>query len=101
MTINTQRFIFGWSIILFWVFVATQVFAADLAVPHRQALTITPSLPPPRTPVVVPARSYSPILAPMSRAIEPCLANGVEPTPGQALQADITCPTGLRWKYQK
>ena len=92
MTINAQRFIFGWSIILFWAFVAVHAFAADLAPPRRQSLTIVP-LPRLPNPAVIPA--------PMSRGSESCLTNGVEPIPGQTLQADTTCPTGLRWKYQK
>lgn len=32
---------------------------------------------------------------------EACLQAGREPLPGQTLQADKTCPTGMRWKFQK
>lgn len=32
---------------------------------------------------------------------EACLQAGREPLPGQTLQADKTCPTGMRWRFQK
>jgi hypothetical protein len=32
---------------------------------------------------------------------ELCLQTGITPFPGQTLQADKTCPSGLRWKFQK
>ncbi len=100
MMVDTQRFIFGWSIILLWIFVATQVFAADLATPRRQNLTIVP-LPRLSNPTIAPSAPQSAVSAPISRALEPCLAPDVKPVSGQALQPDQTCPTGLRWKYQK
>ena len=70
------------------LFLLTKAFAADLALPRRQTLTIVPL---PRLPNPVP----------ISRVSEPCLADNVKPMPGQTLQADTTCSTGLRWKYQK
>jgi hypothetical protein len=98
MSVNVQRFIFGWSIILFWVFVAVHAFAADLAIPHRQALRAVPLPPPARS--VVPAVPIAPAI-PSPKAPQLCLETGKEPFPGQTLQADPSCPTGLRWKYQK
>jgi hypothetical protein len=32
---------------------------------------------------------------------ELCLQTGREPYSGQTLQADKTCPSGLRWRFQK
>ncbi len=74
------------------LFLLTKAFAADLAPPYRQNLTIVP-LPRLPNPAAIPA--------PTSRTSESCLTNDVEPKAGQTLQADTTCPTGLRWKYQK
>lgn len=35
------------------------------------------------------------------RVPELCLQTGREPYAGQTLQVDKTCPTGLRWRFQK
>lgn len=32
---------------------------------------------------------------------EPCMDPDVKPDPGQTLRADKSCPSGLRWVYQR
>jgi hypothetical protein len=32
---------------------------------------------------------------------ELCMQSGREPSPGQTLHADKTCPSGMRWVFQK
>lgn len=42
------------------------------------------------------------LLIPLPRKLpELCLQTGRQPYQGQTLQADKTCPSGLRWKVQK
>jgi|SRR5216684_95991 len=73
--------------------------AADLAPPHARIVPL-PVLPAgphsavPVRPLMQTGRFPSP-------APERCLETGVEPISGQTLQADTSCPTGMRWKYQK
>ncbi len=85
--------------------------AADLALPHRQsmqvaplpptarhvipAVPIAPAIPSPRVPQTITPDNF------IGRGPERCLETGKEPFPGQTLQADTSCPTGLRWIFQK
>lgn len=55
------------------------IFLADMALPHHLMQVG-------RSPVLVP---------------ELCLQTGRTPYPGQTLQADKSCPSGLRWRFQK
>ena len=45
--------------------------------------------------------SAADLALPKKRAPELCLQTGREPYSGQTLQADKTCPSGLRWRFQK
>jgi hypothetical protein len=76
-------------VVLFWWFVAVQVFAADLAVPKR----------------VIPTPKAHPVAAaPLPKpkpVIEECLGPTVTPSMKQTLQTDDTCPGKLRWKNSK
>lgn len=68
--------------LLIWAFIFAifyAAFGADL-VPPRHLIQIG------RSPV---------------RAPELCLQTGRKPFPGQTLQQDDTCPTKLRWVFQK
>ncbi len=67
-----------------------KVHAADLPLPHRQSMRVAP--------LPAPARQNSAMSA---KAPQLCLETGKEPFPGQTLQADVSCPTGLRWIFQK
>ncbi len=71
--------------------------AADLALPHRQSMRVAPLQAPERQ---IPATPIAPAI-PSSNTPQLCLETGKEPFPGQTLQADPSCPTGLRWKFQK
>ena len=75
-------------------FTAHAAFAADL--PQPRTMRVAP-LPLPVHPLATP---IAPAI-PSPKAPQPCLENGKEPFPGQTLRADTSCPTGLRWKYQK
>jgi hypothetical protein len=71
------------AILLVFLFgMAKNIFAADLAVPR--------------------ARPVSAVPLPKSKpALEDCLKAGNEPSPGQFLMPDQTCPTGMRWTNPK
>jgi hypothetical protein len=67
-----------------------RVFGADLPIPHPPHPAVSPSL---ATPLPAP-------IAPVKPA-ESCLKPGGQPAPGQTLQADKTCPSGMRWIFAR
>ena len=78
------------------LYLLNAAFGADLRLPHH-TMQVVPLPPPARPSLVTP---IAPAI-PSSNTPQLCLENGKEPFPGQTLQADITCPTGLRWRFQK
>ncbi len=79
------------------LYLLNAAFAADLPQSHRQSMRVAPLSTPARP---VPATPIAPTIS-SPKAPQLCLENGKEPFPGQTLQADASCPTGLRWRFQK
>src|SRR6266852_1962229 len=77
--------------------IPTPSCAADLRLPKQQSMRAAPLPHPARR---IQATPIAPAI-PSSNTPQLCLETGKEPFPGQTLQADASCPTGLRWKFQK
>ncbi len=78
------------------LYLLNAAFGADLRLPHH-TMQVVPLPPPARH---IHAMPIAPAIV-SPKAPQLCLENGKEPFPGQTLQADVSCPTGLRWRFQK
>jgi len=76
------------------LYLLNAAFGADLRLPHH-AMQVVPLPHPARHAIPIAPAASSPKMP------ELCLETGKEPFPGQTLQADTSCPTGLRWRFQK
>jgi hypothetical protein len=67
--------VFSWML---GMMLAKALIAADLPLPKKRPVSVQVIMQP-----------------------EQCVAPGVKPSSGQVMFADQTCPSGLRWKFEK